>query len=62
MIDKKEQCPHCSSALTITIGNQRHCNSCGHDFDIRKNPVADAAAQRNMEGFRGWRRPETNKT
>ena len=55
-MEEKPVCPHCSSALTITIGNQRHCNNCGADFDVSKNPISDAVAKRRAEGFQGgWR-------
>lgn len=54
-------CPKCGSSLVVQLGTQKHCNSCGADFDIRRNPVADAAAQRRAEGFRGWRRAEVQK-
>lgn len=57
----KEQCPRCSSTLTIAIGNQRHCNNCSLDFGIERNPISAAAAERAKQGVHGWRRPHQSE-
>ncbi len=36
---EKPKCPECGSDLVIELANQRHCNCCGNDFDVVKNPV-----------------------
>lgn len=32
-------CPKCKSDLIVEVGQQKHCNSCGNDYDFVKNPV-----------------------
>jgi hypothetical protein len=37
-------CPKCGSEeLIVPLGNQKHCNGCGHDFDLDRSPIATAA-------------------
>jgi len=43
--ETKPVCPKCgcSGELVIELGHGRHCNACGHDFDLVKNPVPRAS-------------------
>jgi DNA-directed RNA polymerase subunit M/transcription elongation factor TFIIS len=57
MSEEKPICPKCGSAMTCAVGQQRHCNACGAEFDFDKNPIATAAHQRKSQGIRGgWQR------
>ncbi len=61
-MSEKEVCQKCGSSLIVQLGTQKHCNACGHDFGVSKNPVADAVQKRKLQGVVGWRRPDTNET
>jgi DNA-directed RNA polymerase subunit M/transcription elongation factor TFIIS len=42
-MSEKPSCPKCGSELTVQIANQQHCNSCGAEFAIERNPIARRA-------------------
>jgi len=42
-------CPECSSALIVRLGNSNHCNECGLDFALDKNPISTRAADRKAQ-------------
>jgi ribosomal protein L37AE/L43A len=44
--ETKTICPFCRSTLTVRLGNQTHCNSCGKSFALDRNPVSTQAADR----------------
>jgi hypothetical protein len=46
MEDTKPLCPFCQSSLTVRLGNETHCNSCGRSWGLDRNPVATQAADR----------------
>jgi hypothetical protein len=47
MLDEtKTICVYCQSALTVRLGNETHCNSCGRSFALDKNPISTRAADR----------------
>jgi transposase-like protein len=54
MSETKVKCPKCGSELTISVANQRHCNSCGGDFSVDRNPIA-TRAQAEKRGL--WTKP-----
>jgi hypothetical protein len=39
-------CPYCQSSLTVRLGNETHCNSCGKSFGLDRSPVSTQAANR----------------
>jgi hypothetical protein len=43
MAEETIRCPRCESELVISVGNQRHCNSCGldHAFQIKPRPEVE---------------------
>jgi len=50
-------CPFCQSNLTVHLGNEMHCNSCGKSFGLDRNAIATQAANRRAQagpssGFR----------
>jgi hypothetical protein len=49
----KSKCPECGSELVIQIANQKHCNSCGRDFAVDKNPTATRAHKARADA-QGW--------
>jgi transposase-like protein len=51
--ETKVTCPRCESELTVLLANQRHCNSCGNDFAVDRNPIA-TRAQAARADARGW--------
>jgi DNA-directed RNA polymerase subunit M/transcription elongation factor TFIIS len=56
MPEEKPTCPKCGSGLVVSVANQKHCNSCGAEFDLVKNPVA-ARAQTEKRGL--WTQKHT---
>ena len=41
--ETKIACPKCGSEeLIVLLGCQKHCNGCGHDFDLVKDPIGEA--------------------
>jgi hypothetical protein len=44
--ETKTICVYCQSSLTVRLGNETHCNSCGRSFGLDRNPVATQAADR----------------
>lgn len=56
MNEEKKVCPGCGSNLVTAIANGWHCNSCGADYGVERNPISAAAIARKSEGFRGgWK-------
>lgn len=51
MPDEKPVCPRCGSELTVSVANQRHCNSCGHEFDLERDPVGKRARDPERRGL-----------
>jgi hypothetical protein len=46
MPEEKPVCPKCeSSELIVLLANEKHCNQCGHSFDLVKDPIAQRTAQ-----------------
>ena len=45
MTAEKPVCPKCGSGLIALLGNQKHCNQCGHSFDLVRDPIAQRAAR-----------------
>jgi hypothetical protein len=37
------KCAKCGSDLLVRLGNEMHCNACGHSFDLDRSPIATAA-------------------
>ncbi len=59
MAEEKPVCPKCGSAMTFAVGQQRHCNACGAEFDFDRHPIATKAHERkNAAWIGGWKRPE----
>ncbi len=56
MPEETKTCPHCQSSLTVRLGNETHCNSCGKSWGLDKNPVATQAAARKARRSEktGW--------
>jgi len=50
MREEKQTCPKCGSELVIPIANQLHCNSCGNDFAVEKDPIG-RRAQTEKRGY-----------
>ena len=46
--EEKRVCPKCGSPLIIEVANQKHCNACGHDFDVVKNAVPRTTGSRGF--------------
>jgi hypothetical protein len=46
MPEEKTICPFCQSNLTVRLGCETHCNSCGKSFALDKNPISTQAADR----------------
>jgi tRNA(Ile2) C34 agmatinyltransferase TiaS len=42
-------CPQCGSTMIQAVGQQKHCNSCGKDFDWDPNPIATCAQKRKQQ-------------
>ena len=42
-MEEKLKCPRCGSELIVLLANEKHCNQCGHSFDLVKDPIARAA-------------------
>jgi transposase-like protein len=53
-MEEKQKCPFCASELTVAIANQRHCQSCGREFDIESNPISARALREKI----GWPIPK----
>lgn len=52
-MNEKTKCPKCGSDLTISVANQRHCNACGADFNVDRNPIATRAHKARKDAV-GW--------
>jgi transposase-like protein len=39
----EEKCPVCGSTCIIEVSNARHCNQCGKDFAVDRNPIVTRA-------------------
>jgi ribosomal protein L37AE/L43A len=48
--EAKPTCPRCQSTLTVRLANAWHCNSCGIDFGIEKNPIG----REERHTWSGW--------
>jgi tRNA(Ile2) C34 agmatinyltransferase TiaS len=48
-----DPCERCGSRLIVAVGQQLHCNECGHDFNYDKN-IIGTAARKARERARGW--------
>jgi hypothetical protein len=44
--ETKSTCPYCQSSLTVRLGNETHCNSCGKSWGLDKNPISTIALDR----------------
>ncbi len=55
--EAKIPCPQCHSDLTISLANQRHCNNCGNDFAVNRDPIG-TRAQMEKRGL--WTSKPTN--
>jgi ribosomal protein S27AE len=42
-MSEKTECPKCGSGLVVEIANQKHCNACGADFAVDRDPVGRRA-------------------
>lgn len=47
----KPVCPRCQSALIAQIANARHCNACGLDFGLVKDPIGERARSPEKRGL-----------
>jgi hypothetical protein len=45
MPEEKPVCPKCGSGLIVPLANEKHCNQCGHSFDLVRDPIAQRAAR-----------------
>jgi len=58
-MDEREapKCPRCGSGSPISeiAGAGSRCQQCGCQWNVSKNPVADAVAARKRQGVVGWR-------
>jgi len=55
--EQKVTCPKCQSDLTIEIpGAGKRCQACAFQWNVSKNPIADAVATRKLQGVVGWKR------
>ena len=56
MPEEKPKCPRCQSELIVALANEKHCNQCGHSFDLVKDPIsARAQAAREARSAKtGW--------
>jgi hypothetical protein len=57
--ERNPVCPYCQGTqgtLTVRLGNETHCNSCGRSWGLDKNPIATHAADRKAGRSRaaGW--------
>jgi len=43
-------CPRCGSSSTTGISNARHCNQCGLDYGLERDPIGKRARAEK----RGW--------
>jgi hypothetical protein len=44
--ERKPVCEYCQSTLTVKLGNETHCNSCGRSWGLDLNPISTHAADR----------------
>jgi hypothetical protein len=44
--ETKPVCPFCQSTLTVRLGCETHCNSCGKSFALDRNPISTIALNR----------------
>jgi hypothetical protein len=61
MIEEKQVvCPRCGSELIALLGNEKHCNQCGHSFDLDRSPIATAAqaARERRSPATGWHKDQ----
>jgi hypothetical protein len=45
-MEEKPVCLFCQSTLTVRLGCETHCNSCGKSFALDRNPISTTALNR----------------